>query len=100
MALLCAINRNILETQKFYYFLAGKLNALDDWRNARMELTKKFEIQEEEIAKQNEYHARTLYQARKSLVIEKSKCVLHILYSVLNLQRILPILFFVRDYYL
>lgn len=52
---------------------AGKLNALEDWRNARAELTRKFEIQEEQMAKQNEDHVKALYDAEKSLIIEKSK---------------------------
>lgn len=53
--------------------LAGKLNALEDWRNARAELTQKFEIQEQQIAEQEERHAKTLYEAEKSLIIGKAK---------------------------
>ncbi|XP_050458663.1 golgin subfamily A member 4 [Cataglyphis hispanica] len=52
---------------------AGKLNALEDWRLARLDLMNKFEIQEEQIAKQEELHKTTLYETEKSLIIAKAK---------------------------
>ncbi|XP_034941219.1 cilia- and flagella-associated protein 157 [Chelonus insularis] len=53
--------------------VTGKLNALDEWKNARAELTQKFEIQEKQMAEQEERHAKTLYEAEKSLIIGKAK---------------------------
>ncbi|KAK0182756.1 hypothetical protein PV327_000857 [Microctonus hyperodae] len=53
--------------------VAGKLNALEDWRNARAELTQKFEQQEKEMAEQEECHKQTLYEAERSLIIGKAK---------------------------
>lgn len=53
--------------------LAGKLNALEDWRLARLNLMHKFEIQEEQIAKQEELHKKTLYETEKSVIIAKAK---------------------------
>ncbi|KAG7202763.1 hypothetical protein KM043_009932 [Ampulex compressa] len=52
---------------------AGKLNALEDWRLARLDLMHKFEVQEEQIKKQEERHKRTLYEAEKSIIIGKAK---------------------------
>lgn len=51
----------------------GKLNALEDWRLARLDLMRKFEVQEEEIAKQEELHKTTLYETEKSVIIAKAK---------------------------
>ncbi|XP_015113027.1 cilia- and flagella-associated protein 157 [Diachasma alloeum] len=53
--------------------VSGKLNALEDWRNARAELTRKFEIQEEQMAEQEQRHREALYEAEKSLVIGKAQ---------------------------
>ncbi|XP_011305409.1 myosin-11 [Fopius arisanus] len=53
--------------------VSGKLNALEDWRNARAELTRKFEIQEEQMAEQEQRHCEALYEAEKSLVIGKAQ---------------------------
>ncbi|XP_008557677.2 cilia- and flagella-associated protein 157 [Microplitis demolitor] len=53
--------------------VAGKLNALEEWRNARAELTMKFEMQEQQMAEQEQRHADTLYEAEKSLIIGKAK---------------------------
>ncbi|KAG8036979.1 hypothetical protein G9C98_004301 [Cotesia typhae] len=53
--------------------VAGKLNALEEWRNARAELTQKFEIQEQQMAEQEQRHADTLYETEKSLIIGKAK---------------------------
>ncbi|XP_012285259.1 cilia- and flagella-associated protein 157 [Orussus abietinus] len=53
--------------------VAGKLNALEDWRLARIDLMRKFEIQEEQMIEQEERHKRTLYEAEKSLIIGKAK---------------------------
>ncbi|GAB1865346.1 Cilia- and flagella-associated protein 157 [Camponotus japonicus] len=52
---------------------AGKLNALEDWRLARLDLMHKFEVQEEQIAKQEESHKTTLYETEKSVIIAKAK---------------------------
>ncbi|KMQ96972.1 phosphatidylinositol-specific phospholipase c x domain-containing protein 3 [Lasius niger] len=52
---------------------AGKLNALEDWRLARLDLMHKFEVQEEQIAKQEESHKMTLYETEKSVIIAKAK---------------------------
>ncbi|XP_072756142.1 cilia- and flagella-associated protein 157 [Anoplolepis gracilipes] len=51
----------------------GKLNALEDWRLARLDLMHKFEVQEEQIAKQEELHKTTLYETEKSVIIAKAK---------------------------
>ncbi|XP_070510910.1 cilia- and flagella-associated protein 157 isoform X2 [Cardiocondyla obscurior] len=51
----------------------GKLNALEDWRLARLDLMRKFEVQEEEMAKQEESHKTTLYETEKSVIIAKAK---------------------------
>lgn len=53
--------------------LAGKLNALEDWRLARLDLMNKFEVQEEQIAKQEELHKTKLYETEKSVIIAKAK---------------------------
>ncbi|KYN01599.1 hypothetical protein ALC62_07571 [Cyphomyrmex costatus] len=52
---------------------AGKLNALEDWRLARLDLMRKFEVQEEEMAKQDELHKTTLYETEKSVIVAKAK---------------------------
>ncbi|XP_043272431.1 cilia- and flagella-associated protein 157 isoform X2 [Venturia canescens] len=52
---------------------AGKLSSLEDWRLARTDLMRKFEIQEEQMAEQEKRHKETLYKAEKSLVIGKAK---------------------------
>ncbi|XP_014478110.1 PREDICTED: paramyosin [Dinoponera quadriceps] len=52
---------------------AGKLNALEDWRLARLDLMNKFETQEERIAKQEETHKTALYESEKSVTITKAK---------------------------
>lgn len=52
---------------------AGKLNALEDWRTARIELLRKFEIQEERMTEQEERHKRLLYEAEKELIIDKAR---------------------------
>jgi len=54
------------------FALAGKLGALEDWRTARLDLMRKFELQEEEIARQNELHKTRLYEAEKSVIIAKA----------------------------
>nr|XP_034190447.1 myosin heavy chain, non-muscle-like [Osmia lignaria] len=51
---------------------AGKLNALEDWRLARLDLMVKYEKQEEEMAEQEERHKEALYEAEKSVVIGKA----------------------------
>lgn len=69
------VDRIYKRTEKFYtfYFAAGKLNALEDWRLARLDLMHKFEVQEEQIAKQEESHKMTLYETEKSVIIAKAK---------------------------
>ncbi|XP_076299138.1 cilia- and flagella-associated protein 157 isoform X2 [Lasioglossum baleicum] len=52
--------------------ITGKLNALEDWRIARLDLMQKFEIQEKEIIEQERMHQEKLYEAEKSLVIGKA----------------------------
>ncbi|XP_033329965.2 cilia- and flagella-associated protein 157 isoform X1 [Megalopta genalis] len=52
--------------------ITGKLNALEDWRIARVELMQKFETQEKEIIKQEQINQEKLYEAEKSLVIGKA----------------------------
>ncbi|XP_068986168.1 cilia- and flagella-associated protein 157-like [Bombus flavifrons] len=51
---------------------AGKLNALEDWRLARLDLLQKFEKQEQEMAEQEKRHKEELYEAEKSVVVGKS----------------------------
>ncbi|XP_060829746.1 cilia- and flagella-associated protein 157 isoform X2 [Bombus pascuorum] len=51
---------------------AGKLNALEDWRLARLDLLQKFEKQEQEMAEQEKRHEEELYEAEKSVVVGKS----------------------------
>lgn len=53
--------------------IAGKLNALEDWRTARIDLLRKFEIQEAQITEQEERHKRLLYEAEKELIINKAR---------------------------
>lgn len=53
--------------------LGGKLNALEDWRLARLDLMRKFEVQEEEMVKQEELHKTTLYETEKSVIVAKAK---------------------------
>lgn len=50
---------------------AGKLNALEDWRIARLDLMNKFEKQEKEMAEQEMRHKEELYEAEKSIVTKK-----------------------------
>lgn len=52
---------------------AGKLNALEDWRLARLDLMRKFEVQEEEMTKQEELHKTRLYETEKSVIVAKAK---------------------------
>ncbi|EFN84032.1 Uncharacterized protein C9orf117-like protein [Harpegnathos saltator] len=52
---------------------AGKLNALEDWRLARLDLMNKFEVQEKRIAEQEEAHKTALYETEKSVIITKAK---------------------------
>lgn len=54
------------------------MNALEDWRTARIDLLRKFEIQEEQMTEQEERHKRVLYQAEKELIINKARCVIDI----------------------
>lgn len=51
----------------------GKLNALEEWRMARTELMRKFEVQEEQMTKQREEHEQKLYEVEKSLIQNKAK---------------------------
>ncbi|XP_017877279.1 golgin subfamily A member 4 [Ceratina calcarata] len=51
---------------------AGKLNALEDWRLARLDLIQKFENQEQEMAEQEKRHKEQLYEAEKSVVVGKA----------------------------
>nr|XP_003707522.1 PREDICTED: cingulin [Megachile rotundata]XP_012150455.1 PREDICTED: cingulin [Megachile rotundata] len=51
---------------------AGKLNALEDWRLARLDLMQKYEKQELEMAEQDKRHRETLYEAEKNAVIGKA----------------------------
>ncbi|XP_047350692.1 basal body-orientation factor 1 isoform X1 [Vespa velutina] len=52
---------------------AGKLNALEDWRIARLDLMHKFEVQEQQLKEQEERHKKTLHAAEKELIIGKAK---------------------------
>ncbi|XP_078042481.1 cilia- and flagella-associated protein 157 isoform X2 [Augochlora pura] len=52
--------------------ITGKLNALEDWRIARVELMQKFETQEKELIEQERTNQEKLYEAEKSLVIGKA----------------------------
>ncbi|XP_076757378.1 cilia- and flagella-associated protein 157 [Xylocopa sonorina] len=51
---------------------AGKLNALEDWRLARLDLMQKFEKQEKEIEEQEKRHKEELYEAEKSVIVGKA----------------------------
>lgn len=78
----------------FFFASAGKLNALEDWRLARLDLMHKFEVQEEQIAKQEESHKTTLYETEKSVIIAKAKLIIcrsnihHCIYTVKNVLQI------------
>ncbi|CAL7941970.1 unnamed protein product [Xylocopa violacea] len=51
---------------------AGKLNALEDWRLARLDLMQKFEKQEKEMEEQEKRHKEELYEAEKSVIVGKA----------------------------
>jgi len=68
------MNKKLCSIHVLYYLAsAGKLNALEDWRLARLDLMRKFEVQEEEMAKQEESHKTTLYETEKSVIVAKAK---------------------------
>ncbi|KAI4503984.1 hypothetical protein M0802_000455 [Mischocyttarus mexicanus] len=52
---------------------AGKLNALEDWRIARLDLMHKFEVQEQQLKEQEERHKKALHAAEKALIVGKAK---------------------------
>ncbi|XP_014204025.1 cilia- and flagella-associated protein 157-like [Copidosoma floridanum] len=52
---------------------AGKLSALEDWRMARLDLMKKFDQQEKQMAEQEVRHRETLYETEKKVIIGKAK---------------------------
>ncbi|KAK2587377.1 hypothetical protein KPH14_003094 [Odynerus spinipes] len=52
---------------------AGKLNALEDWRIARLDLMHKFEVQEQQLKEQEERHKQALHAAEKALIVGKAK---------------------------
>ncbi|KAL2712398.1 serine/threonine-protein kinase dst2 [Vespula squamosa] len=52
---------------------AGKLNALEDWRIARLDLMHKFEVQNQQLKEQEERHKNTLHAAEKALIVGKAK---------------------------
>ncbi|KOX74589.1 hypothetical protein WN51_00544 [Melipona quadrifasciata] len=52
--------------------VAGKLNALEDWRLARLDLLQKFEKQEQKMSEQEMRHKEELYEAEKSIIVGKS----------------------------
>lgn len=49
------------------------MSALEDFRQARLELMKKFEEQEKQMAEQEVRHKETLYETKKQLIINKTK---------------------------
>lgn len=67
---------NVWKNSLHLLLSAGKLNALEDWRLARLDLMHKFEVQEEQIAKQEESHKTTLYETEKSVIIAKAKLII------------------------
>ncbi|XP_043669583.1 centrosomal protein of 63 kDa [Vespula pensylvanica] len=52
---------------------AGKLNALEDWRIARLDLMHKFEMQNQQLKDQEERHKNALHAAEKALIVGKAK---------------------------
>lgn len=56
-----------------YIILVGKLTALEEWRIARNDLMKKFEIQEQNIQEQEERHKKQLYEVERNLIISKAE---------------------------
>ncbi|KAF7398574.1 hypothetical protein HZH66_006471 [Vespula vulgaris] len=52
---------------------AGKLNALEDWRIARLDLMHKFEVQNQQLKDQEERHKNALHAAEKALIVGKAK---------------------------
>lgn len=56
-----------------HFASAGKLNALEDWRLARLDLMHKFEVQEKQIEEQEELHRTKLYETEKSVIVAKAK---------------------------
>ncbi|XP_076236067.1 uncharacterized protein LOC143180314 [Calliopsis andreniformis] len=51
---------------------AGKLNALEDWRLARLDLMQKYETQEKEMSELEQRLKDELYEAEKSVIIGKA----------------------------
>ena len=53
--------------------LEGKLNSLEEWRLARLDLMRKFEEQEKQMSEQEKKHKEALYEAEKELILGKAK---------------------------
>jgi hypothetical protein len=61
----------ILHIIKIY--LAGKLNALEEWRLNRSDLMTKFEKQEKNMIEQEIHHKKILYKTEKKFIIDKAR---------------------------